>query len=122
MNIFKKSEDELYTNKDGEKVFATRKLLGMFIIDPNQIGKMKTTKDVIVNFEGKVMRIVSHWMKKYEVEQNEDILNLICVFVCGNMEFIKKKTDEYRRQRYEFGQKVIEYDEAAVQQKAQKMA
>merc|ERR1712130_1078265 len=84
-----KNIDDGNKDKNGKQIFGTRKLLGFFIIDPEKYKNIKTSKDVIVNFKDKVLLIISYWMKQNDIMQNEDVMNLVQLFVSGKMQYIK---------------------------------
>ena len=95
-------------DKNGNIIYGSRKLLGFFIVDPERYHDIVTSKDVAVNIWSKIDYIIGYWLRKElgnEIEMSQDLDTIITSYIY-HMTDIKNKTDEYRKQRYEFGKTI----------------
>eukprot|EP01083_Nonionella_stella_P006118 17737_1 len=97
------NDASMCADKNGKKIFGTRKLLGFFVVNPYKADKVASSMDhdVIVNVQSKAKYVVEHWYRLLVKREGiqKDVLNLIESFAFGDAKFIKSKVDEARRQR-----------------------
>eukprot|EP01084_Bolivina_argentea_P201919 345066_1 len=94
------NDASMCADKNGKKIFGTRKLLGFFVVNPYKADKVASSMDhdVIVNVQSKAKYVVEHWYRLLVKREGiqKDVLNLIESFAFGDAKFIKSKVDEAR--------------------------
>ena len=103
-------------DKNGEKIYGTKKVLAFFVVDPEN-DDMKTTESLEVNVAAKSKYVIIHWYRMM-VKSGflpMALIKLIEIFAYGDNKYQKMKTDQVRQMRHEYDESVIRYQNVCVQ-------
>merc|ERR1712154_302010 len=88
-------------DKHGNLIYATRKVLGLFIVDPDIATRKMLGDNIVINFQSVVSYVTNHWFRSTHASTlSKDAERIIVMFACDDMDEIKRQVDARREQRY----------------------